>query len=188
MRLRRCVRACLRFLYSVVFCVIQPKVDGVDSRRFCRQSTAVDGGRPARGAGPVYPGRLGRRPVQKSTPMGMRAVATAFAGRAAGQQARVCRKHRRMRSASRCFGVLSKTCELFLSYGTDTGAESRHVHSLRLSRPLTHTHTSRLPTSRQTRDPKLLLSRPAPCSGAFLRRSSRWWSSRRTLTRRRARG
>ena len=67
-----------------------------------------------------------------------------------------------MRSASFVFNVLSKTCESFLTYNTDTAAESRHVHSLRLSRPLAHTHTPYLSASRLIRTPETTILTPCP--------------------------
>ena len=153
-------------------------VDGVDGRRFSRQSTAVDGGRPPRGAGHVYPGRLGRQARRKSGRCDASCCVGPRDGRVAGLWACACRMRRRVTSASRCFVVLFKTSESFLTYNTDTVAESRHAHSLRLSRPLAHTHTPYFPTSRQSRDPTLLFSRLAPCSGASPRRASHWCSLR----------
>ena len=153
-------------------------VDGVDGRRFSRQSTAVDGGRPPRGAKSVYPGRLGRQARRKSGRCDASCCVGPRDGRVAGLWACACRERRRMRSASRCFDVLLKTSESFITYNTDTTAESRHVHSLCLSRTLAHTHTPYLSASRLIRTPRLLFSRPVPCSGASTRRASRWCSSR----------
>ena len=53
-------------------------------------------------------------------------VATAMAC-AAGSTARTRREPRRMRSASRCFIVLSKICESDFTYYTDTATERRHA-------------------------------------------------------------
>ena len=81
----------------------------------------------------------------------LRAVVATAMGCAAGSTARTRREPRRMRSASRCFIVLSKICESDFTYYTDTATERRHARIECLPWPLTHTPTSHLLPSRLRR-------------------------------------
>ena len=79
-------------------------------------------------------------------------MATAM-DRAAGCAARGGRERRRMRSASRYLIMLSKTCESIFTYNIDTATENRYARIECLRRPLTHTPTSHVLTSRLSRGP-----------------------------------